>query len=145
MFNSIVKVTLNKRVKGSGPEQSKFRDLLNQLRTGDCTQSDWTLLLTRQPSTVDDISAFKHTARLYYTNDEVAKYSFQKLSALSQPIARIDARHSPEAAEKASADEMSGLEPVVFIAKGAQVMFTMNLWTDVALCNGATGTVVNFI
>ena len=34
---------------------------------------------------------------------------------------------------------MSGLEPVVFLAKGAKVMLTMSL------CNGAKGTVVDFI
>ena len=47
--------------------------------------------------------------------------------------------------KKASPDEMAGLEPCVFLAKGAQVMLTMNLWTDVGLCNGATGTVIDFI
>jgi hypothetical protein len=40
---------------------------------------------------------------------------------------------------------MSGLEPVVFLAKGARVMFTMNLWSSVGLCNGATGTFVDII
>ena len=40
---------------------------------------------------------------------------------------------------------MSGLEPVVFLAKGARVMLTMNLWSSVGLCNGATGTVVDII
>ena len=40
---------------------------------------------------------------------------------------------------------MSGLEPVVFLAKGARVMLTMNLWSCVGLCNGATGTVVDII
>ena len=40
---------------------------------------------------------------------------------------------------------MAGLEPCVFLAKGAHVMLTMNLWTDVGLCNGATGTVIDFI
>ena len=40
---------------------------------------------------------------------------------------------------------MSGLEPVVFLAKCARVMLTMNLWSSVGLCNGATGTVVDII
>ena len=72
MFDTVVKLTLNQRLKGSSPEQSKFRYLLNRLPTGDCTQNDWTLLLTRQPSIVDNITAFKDTVRLYYSNDEVA-------------------------------------------------------------------------
>jgi hypothetical protein len=40
---------------------------------------------------------------------------------------------------------MSGLESVVFLAKGAMVMLTMNLWSSVGLCNGATGIVVDII
>ena len=40
---------------------------------------------------------------------------------------------------------MSGLEPSIFLAKEAHIMLTMNLWTDVGLCNGATGTVLDFI
>ena len=40
---------------------------------------------------------------------------------------------------------MSGLERVVFLAKAARVMLTMNLWASVGLCNGAAGTVVDII
>ena len=47
--------------------------------------------------------------------------------------------------KKMPSDELSGLEPVVFLAKGARVMLTMNLWSRVGLCNGATGTVVDII
>jgi hypothetical protein len=48
-------------------------------------------------------------------------------------------------AKKISSDDRSGLEPVVFLAKGARVMLTMNLCSSFGLCNGATGTVVDII
>ena len=145
MFKTVVKLTLNQRVQGSTPTQTIFRDLLNRLRTGDSNEDDWRLLLTRQPSLANNIAEFSNAIRLYYSNDEVAKYNSEKLSALHQPVAMINARHSSQAAKNSSPDEMSGLEPVVFLAKGAHVMLTMNLWTDVGLCNGATGVVVDFI
>ena len=91
------------------------------------------------------MTEFKDSIRLFYSNEEVVKYNFEKLSALEQPIARINARHSTEVAKKSSPDEMSGLEPVVFLANGAHVMLTMNLWTDVGLCNGAIDVVIDFI
>ena len=37
------------------------------------------------------------------------------------------------------------LQPVLFLAKNSKVMLTMNMWPSVGLCNGATGTVVDFI
>ena len=48
-------------------------------------------------------------------------------------------------AKKIPSDDMSGLEPIVFLAKDARVMLTMNLWSTVGLCNGATGKVVDII
>ena len=116
-----------------------------RLRTGDYTESDWELLLTRQPNKAQNVSEFDDATRLYFSNEEVANYNFEKLSALHQPIARVNARHSSDLAKKASSDEMSGLEPCIFLAKGARVMLAVNLWTDVGLCNGATGTLIDFI
>ena len=40
---------------------------------------------------------------------------------------------------------MYGLEPLLFLAKGAKVMLTMNLWPKIGLCNGATGKVVHIV
>ena len=38
---------------------------------------------------------------------------------------------------------MSGLE-LVFLAKGTHLILTMNLWADIGLCDGATGTIVHW-
>jgi len=46
MFTNVIKLLVNQRVQSSNPEQSQFRELLMRLRTGDCTEQDWKLLLT---------------------------------------------------------------------------------------------------
>ncbi|CAB4028381.1 ATP-dependent DNA helicase PIF1 [Paramuricea clavata] len=85
------------------------------------------------------------STRLFYSNEQVANYNHEQLTKLEHPVAHINARQSSALAKKISSDDMSGLEPVVFLAKGARVMLTMNLWSSVGLCNGATGTVVDII
>ena len=145
MFDKVVKLTVNQRVQGMTPEQVQFRDLLLRLRKGESTIDDWKLLLTRQPSNITNLCEFEDATRLFYSNEHVANYNHDQLTKLEHPIAHINARHSSAVAKRISSDDMSGLEPVVFLAKGARVMLTMNLWSSVGLCNGATGTVVNII
>ena len=79
--------------------------------------------------------------RLFYKKDDVAKYNHQAILKLGTPIARINVIHSSTAAASAKSDVAGGLEPVMFMAKGARVMLTSNLWQQVGLCNGATGIV----
>lgn len=101
--------------------------------------------MTRQPSNIKNLSQFDDATRLYYSNIEVATYNHEQLIKLQQPIANINARHSSAIAKNISSEEMSNLEPTVFLAKGAKVMLTMNLWSSVGLCNGATGTILDLI
>ncbi len=145
MFDKVVKFIVNQRVQGMTPEQIMFRDLLLRLRKGESTTEDWEVLLSRQPSRISNLAEFKDAIRLFYSNEQVANYNHEQLSRLEQPIAHINARHSSIVAKKMPSADMSGLEPVVFLAKGARVMLTMKLWSSVGLCNGATGTVVDFI
>ena len=145
MFDKVVKLTVNQRVQGMTPEQVQFRDLLLRLRKGESTVDDWKLLLTRQPSNVTNLCDFENSTRLFYSNEQVANFNHEQLTKLEHPVAHINARHSSELAKKISSDDMSGLEPVVFLAKGARVMLTINLWSSVGLCNGATGKVVDII
>ncbi|XP_020896155.1 uncharacterized protein LOC110235051 [Exaiptasia diaphana] len=145
MFDMAVKLTVNQRVHGTSYEQQQFRDLLLRLRKGESTKEDWQLLLTRQPCSVENIADFNNATRLFYSNDEVSSYNHEQLNKLQQPCANINARHSSTTAKNLPSDELSGLEPVLYLAKGAKVMLTMNLWASVGLCNGATGTVIDII
>jgi DNA replication protein DnaC len=145
MFDKVVKLDVNQRVQGMTAEQVQFRDLLLRLRKGESTVEDWELLLTRQPSNVANLHEFEDATRLFYSNEQVANYNHEQLAKLESPVAHINARYSSAIAKRISPDDMSGLEPVVFLAKGARVMLTMNLWSSIGLCNGATGTVVDFI
>ena len=145
MFDKVVKLNVNQRVQGDNPEQTKFRELLLRLRKGQSTINDWKLLLTRQPNTVHNLSDFKDAIRLFYSKEEVASYNHEELVKLQQPIAQVNARHSTSIAKTINAEEFSGLQPLLFLAKGAKIMLTMNLWPDVGLCNGATGTILHVI
>ena len=49
MFHTVIQLTENHRVAGNNSKQHRFRELLKRLRTGDSTEDDWHLLLTRQP------------------------------------------------------------------------------------------------
>ena len=107
--------------------------------------SDWQSLILRTPDKVNNVNDFRqHSVRLCYHKEKVAELNMSKLKSLNQPIAMIKARHSL-GAQTLSADDMGGLEPVIYLSKGAKVMLTMNLWTDVGLCNGAIGTVLDFV
>ena len=125
MFVHVVILSVNRRVSGSDQDQILFRELLLRLRNGETTQDDWKQLLARQPSKVRDIDNFQDVARLYYTNAEVAAYSYDCLVKLNQPIAEIYPKHSREQTKRISAEEMFNLQPKLLIVRGARVMLTM--------------------
>lgn len=145
MFDKVVKLTVNQRVQGESSEQKEFRDLLSRLRNGNSTLKDWELLLNRSPNKVSNLAEFEDATRLFYNNEDVANYNNYKLKQPDEPVACIEACHSSAFAKNISADDMNGLSPILFLAKNAKVMLTMNLWSSVGLCNGATGKVVDFI
>ena len=144
-FKQVVTLSVNHRVDGKSNDQACFRDLLNRARNGESTIADWQTLLSRTPENVTNIDEFlASSVKLSYLKSKVAEMNLIKLKNLNQPIATIKARHSG-GAQTLSSDEMGGLEPVIYLAKGARVMLTMNIWTKVGLCNGALGTVLDFV
>ena len=56
-----------------------------------------------------------------FINKQVANYNHDQLNKLQHPVACISACHSSSFAKNASWDDMSGLEPVAFLAKTAKL------------------------
>ena len=88
------------------------------------------------------MSDFTNAPRLYLDMFSVAKYNFEKLKNLGSQIARISALHS---GRNAKSDDAGGLDTVIFLARGAAVMLTTNLWQEVGLCDGAIGVVEDLL
>lgn len=140
-FEKVIRLTVSHRVNGTSISQSLFRDLLLRACNGESTADDWQTLLSRTPQQ----NELESTAiRLCYLKSKLAEINMARLKYPNNPIAAVRARHSG-GAHTLSADEMRGLEPAVYLAKGARVMLIMNNRTKVALCNGALGTIVDFV
>ena len=143
LFSTVI--ILKQVLRQAGTYCHDFRQLLMHVRDGAITHSDWKQLLKRTPMNASNSQDFEDAVRLFYDKESVTRYNFDKLSKLGSPIATINARHSSSAAASAKSDDAGGLHPVVFLAEGAEVMLTANLWQEAGLCNGAPGIVRHFI
>ena len=100
MFDKVVVLTENHRVKGSDPAQTSFKELLSRLRNGETTEADWKCMLSRQPFSIKEIHSFKNATRLYYSNEDVATFNYNQLVEIQQPITQVNARHSCDKVKK---------------------------------------------
>ena len=144
-FSTVVVLRQILRQAGTDSSTCAFRELLLRLRDGNISHDDWQTLLKRSPPHADNLQEFDNAVHLFYDRQSVAKFNFDKLSKLGTPVAAINAIHSSPAAAATKSEDAGGLFPVIFIAKGAHVMLTANLWQEVGLCNGAAGTVYEML
>ena len=74
-----------------------------------------------------------------------ARRQSEKLRELDNPVARVSAVHTGANARRASADMAEGLERDLYLAKGAKVMLTKNLYQQVGLVISIRSEVVELV
>ena len=129
------------RQGGQDPKQLAFRDLLLRLRDGNSTEADYQLLMSRTRERAENFHLFDEALRLFPKNELVKEYNLKHILAMQQPIGKIDALHTGTGASKALSQEAGGLQRVIYLCKGAQVMLSTNLCVIHGLVNGAIGHV----
>ena len=82
--------------------------------------------------------------QVFYDNKSTFEYNISRLQILESPIAKLQARHNCSEAKKKYSQEANGLHSCLYLANGAGVMLTSNLWTPVGLHNDARGKLINF-
>lgn len=70
---------------------------------------------------------------------DLVHYNEERLLKLGTPICLSAAVNKPPAAKSFMADKAGGLVNEIFLAHGARVLLTRNLWSESGLVNGAHG------
>jgi hypothetical protein len=104
-----------------------------RLRTYSTTLEDYNALFERRMW--DNLSAtekaeFGNVVHLLPTHVAVEECNRDRLTVLPKPVVLCKAKHSCNEAKKASEEDAEGLECEIFLAEGAKVMLTHNLWTS---------------
>ena len=131
LFTLSFRLSIVHRQGGDSPEQLGFRNLLSHASRGGLHLEEWMLLdaRTQHKLSPDAQQLFEDAICLYTTRNDVHDLNMTELQALNLPCARVIARHDGgSAAAKAAPDEAGGLENHVYLAKGAKVMITRNIW-----------------
>ena len=150
--SEVVTLDVLHRQKGTEKKQLQFKRALAHLRDGcwgttkrDADKAlvrDYVLFLTRRLSKLpkDEQKRFEAALRLFATNDKVNAFDREKLRKLRRRCTIHSVNNGP-GANDASADAAGGLQRKVYVASGARVMLTSNIWAEKGLVNGAIGVV----
>ena len=117
------------RQQGEDDISTGFRLALGELRASQLSKESWELLRTRIANDLPPtkVATFDSALRLYFTNAEVRKTNFEKLSGVNRPVKTVLAQHKGRNAAKASEEEADNLCPELQLCLQARVILTTNL------------------
>ena len=124
---------LTELMRQRGAENQQFRDELERLANGDFSEQDWDSWKCQDFYKMSDEQKrhFESTAiTLAGLKKNLVPYNTSRLQALGSPIFKIEARNSPPSGGSFEPDAADGLAQNIYLARGAPVMLTRNLWTD---------------
>ena len=128
---------LSRIMRQEGARQ--FRKALGELRSGTVTRESWKLLLTRTRNSIsrDEAELFNDAIRLFNTNELTDNVNRSRLRDLGTPVTAVEAEKE---AHKTSHEDAENLYQTVFLAIGARIRLTQNVWVE-HLINGSMGVI----
>ena len=138
---------LNIQQRQTGAENEEFRNQLERLAAGEFTVQDWTDWMKQdlnQMSKEEQAMFYEEATMLCAKKKDMAGFNTDHLKDTGNDIAKLSAVNTRGAA-KFESDKANGLQNVLYLAKGAKVVLTSNLWSEAKLVNGSQGEVIGII
>ena len=149
LYKAFNKVVVLEKIMRVDEKEVDFKKNLSHLRNGEimddmATDPVYNMIIKRRPPNPPP-TEFHDCVHVWYLREPVRQHNLKKLKELGQPVATIQAVHQNEKSTKTDPRDAMNLEPVLYLAVGARVMYVRNAWQDGGLVNGSKGTVISII
>jgi ATP-dependent DNA helicase PIF1 len=140
-------IVLDVVMRQLGAAQAAFRDTLGRIRVEEPTQQDWALLMQRcrVSLTQAERDSFQSAIWICAKRKEVKKINHTCMRDSGQPVIISHAFHAIAKAANVPSEDAGSLENALPLTIGGRVMLLDNVWTEMGLVNGSTGTVHNIV
>ena len=122
-----------------------FSEQMDRLGNRTFTEQDydnWASTMDLNNMSSDRQKMFIETGtKLCGMKKDMGDFNERGIKRLGQPICRSLAENNCPQAKESSSNEAENLMNELYLAKGAKVVLTKNLWSQAGLVNGAQGTV----